>query len=256
MDAYEDVVRIEVAEWKRRMQRAPSFTNRLSKKLQTKINSAIPEKVHIAITAAIKQMTKTVCFGAEFTTPQALYNESLHQREMRVREKIKFYSNTAAAEGAVTGAGGILLGLADFPIWLSLKMKLLFEIAALYGYNVSGYKERIFILHIFELTFSSQEHRRKIFETLQNWDHYEKKLPDDINTFDWRTFQQEYRDYIDIAKLLQLVPGIGAAVGALVNYRLTNKLGSMAMNTYRMRGYVSQKIAGGSKEQPAINLNF
>lgn len=252
MSAYEEVIRLEVEEWKKRMQRKPSFTNQLSKKLQTKINSVIPEKIHIAITNAIKQMTRAVCFGAEFTTPEPLFKESLQLREIRVRERIKFYSNTAAAEGAITGAGGILLGLADFPIWLSLKMKMLFEIAALYGYNVSGYKERIYILYIFELTFSSQEHRRKIFDVLDNWDHHQKKLPDDINTFDWRSFQQEYRDFIDIAKLLQLVPGIGAAVGAVVNYRLTNKLGSMAMNTYRMRGYLPQKIAGGPEEQPAI----
>ena len=45
----------------------------------------------------------------------------------------------------------------------------------------------------------------------------------------------EYRDHIDLAKLLQLIPGIGAAVGALVNYKLTNRLGEFAMNAYRMR---------------------
>ena len=45
-------------------------------------------------------------------------------------------------DGAVTGAGGIVLGLADFPLWLTLKLKLLYEIAALYGHNVKDYKER------------------------------------------------------------------------------------------------------------------
>jgi hypothetical protein len=32
------------------------------------------------------------------------------------------------------------------------------------------------------------------------------------------TFQQQYRDYIDIAKLAQMIPVIGAAVGAIANY--------------------------------------
>ena len=67
-------------------------------------------------------------------------------------------------------------------------------------------------------------------------------MPDDVRSFDWRTFQQEYRDYIDIAKLLQLVPGIGAAVGTVVNYRLTNKLGETAKNAYRLR-WLSQEAA-------------
>ncbi|HEU4470063.1 MAG TPA: EcsC family protein, partial [Flavisolibacter sp.] len=60
-------------------------------------------------------------------------------------------------------------------------------------------------------------------------------LPGDIHQFDWRSFQQEYRDYIDLAKMAQLVPGIGAVVGVIVNYKLLNKLGKTAMNAYRMR---------------------
>lgn len=60
-------------------------------------------------------------------------------------------------------------------------------------------------------------------------------MPDDIHQFDWRRFQQEYRDYLDIAKLAQLIPIIGAPVGLVVNYRLVRKLGVTAMNAYRMR---------------------
>jgi uncharacterized protein (DUF697 family) len=254
MTAYEEIALHEVNEWKVRMQRKPSFTGQLAKKLQVRINRAIPEKVHAAITAAIKQMTRAVCFGAEYTTPQPLVSGSLEEREMRVRERIRFYRNTAAAEGAITGAGGILLGLADFPLWLTLKMKMLFEIATLYGFDVSGYKERVYLLHIFELTFSSQVHRNKVYQIMEHWEEHARQLPENINEFDWRSFQQEYRDYIDIAKLLQLVPGIGAAVGALVNHRLTDKLGSTAMNAYRLRGTPPpKKIAGYPDEYPAFD---
>ncbi|MEX0635911.1 MAG: EcsC family protein, partial [Ferruginibacter sp.] len=60
-------------------------------------------------------------------------------------------------------------------------------------------------------------------------------LPEDIHQFDWRNFQQEYRDYIDLAKLAQMIPVVGAAVGLVVNYRLLKKLGETATNAYRMR---------------------
>ena len=50
------------------MLKRPSFLNSLSKKIQKKINSWIPEKVHNAITAIIKQMIRTVLFGAMHTT--------------------------------------------------------------------------------------------------------------------------------------------------------------------------------------------
>lgn len=70
---------------------------------------------------------------------------------------------------------------------------------------------------------------------MQDWDKKAGQLPEDIHQFDWRTFQQEYRDYIDLAKMAQLVPIIGAPVGAVANYQLVKKLGKTAMNAYHMR---------------------
>jgi hypothetical protein len=35
--------------------------------------------------------------------------------------------------------------------------------------------------------------------------------------------------------MAQLIPGIGAVVGIVANYRLMNQLTSTAMNAYRMR---------------------
>jgi hypothetical protein len=228
MTEYEKTAAKELKAWKKSVQKKQPLLGMLARQLQVRINRAIPEKVHAAITAAIKQMTRAVCLGAEYTTPPVLQSGTLEEREAKIDSKIKLYARTAAAEGAVTGAGGILLGLADFPLWLTVKMKMLFEIAALYGYDVKDYRERVYLLHIFEITFSKQGRRREIYAIMKDWDNHSKGLPEDINQFDWRTFQQEYRDYIDVAKLLQLVPGIGAPVGAVVNLRLTNKLGRMA----------------------------
>jgi hypothetical protein len=191
--------------------------------------------LHRAITNAIKQMIKTVLFGAKHFTSEPTYVYSLREVEEEVMKKIRNYKHTAAAEGGVTGAGGFLFGLADFPILLGIKLKLLFEIARLYGFSMKDYKERLYILYIFQLAFSGQEHRRKIYLEMVDWDQRTAHLPADINAFDWRSFQQEYRDYIDIAKMAQLIPGIGAVVGLVVNYKLLEKLGKTAMNAYRMR---------------------
>ena len=68
-----------------------------------------------------------------------------------------------------------------------------------------------------------------------NWEIQKQSLPEDINEFDWRNFQQEYRDYLDIAKMAQLIPVIGAPIGLVVNNSLVKKLGRTAINAYRMR---------------------
>ncbi|GAB3967636.1 EcsC family protein [Spirosoma terrae] len=235
MNSYEESVRAEVVRWQQAMQKPPSRFGKLSTSLQKRINRIIPQRIHKLITATIKQMTRAVLFGAEFLTRLPEPGLTLPQRESTVISRIDFYRKAGAAEGGVTGAGGIWLGLADFPLLLGLKMKMLFEIAALYGHSVADYKERVYILYIFQLAFSSQERRQVVYQHIVNWEEHSRQLPDDINQFDWLTFQQEYRDYIDLAKMAQLVPGIGAAVGIVANYQLISQLGRTAMNAYRMR---------------------
>lgn len=235
MDLYERKISQDLAQWQKKITRKPSLTNRVARSVQQRVNKIIPEKAHQAITAAIKQMVRAVLFGAVKTTSAVTNDMSLLKREQTILERIEFYKRTAAAEGGLTGLGGILLGLADFPILLGIKIKLLFEIAALYGHDINDFKERLYILYIFQLAFSSQHNRREVYKQLENWPEIASKIPDDIHQFDWRNFQQEYRDYIDLAKMAQLLPVVGAVVGLVVNYRLINQLGETAMNAYRLR---------------------
>lgn len=241
MTDYECFVSYELTKWKQEMIKESSLMNRLSKKVQTKMQELIPEKAHKILTETIKKMVQAIVVGSDFIQP-ALKDKSLtlQQRDERVRKKIEDYKKIAAVEGAGTGAGGILLGLADFPLLLTIKIKFLFDAATLYGYDTSKEEERIFLLHIFQLAFSSDEHRREVFQIIENWEtHTEKE-----QHVDWRKFQQEYRDYIDLAKMLQLVPFIGAAVGAYANYNLLDRLGEVTMKCYQLRWVQEQKEQG------------
>ncbi|HEY4551677.1 MAG TPA: EcsC family protein [Bacillaceae bacterium] len=232
MSEYERKVHDELQAWSRKIMKKSSLLNRISKNAQTKINGMIPEKVHTIMTESIKNMVKATLAGSNITTKKRQgAGLSLEERDERLKEKLSVYRKTAVIEGAGTGAGGILLGLADFPLLLSIKMKFLFEAAAVYGFDTTEYAERLFVLHVFQLAFSSDEKRRETFQIIQDWEQQKDKLTD----MDWRDFQQDYRDYIDLAKMLQMVPGIGAVVGAYANYNLLDHLGETAMNAYRMR---------------------
>ena len=242
MIRYEEKAIKELNSWQVKMRKKPSITNRLSKGMQKNMNKILPEKFHYIVTEAIKTMTKAVLTGSKYITRQPIIIGSLEERERKVGEKLKFYKNTASISGAGIGAGGILLGLADLPVLLSLKMKFLFDTASIYGFDVKDYKERIFILNIFELAFSSQGKRNIVYERISNWNEYANTLPDDIDSFEWKDFQQEYRDYIDLAKMMQLVPGIGSVVGAYTNYQLMDKLGEVAVNSYRLRLFNQRTI--------------
>jgi uncharacterized protein (DUF697 family) len=233
--SYLNKIQLELFWWRNRQKAKNDFTSRLAKNIQDKINHYIPEKVHQTITQAIELLFKGFLLGSEKITSSPLQEGSWVYREALILQKIKGHQKTASLEGALTGAGGLWWGLADFPLLIGIKINLLTDIAGLYGRDIKDYKERLFILTLFQLAFSSDKYRATVLEKIENWDAYAASLPDQLDAFDWRTFQQEYRDYIDLAKMAQLIPIIGAAVGAVVNYRLLQQLGKTAMQGFRIR---------------------
>jgi len=235
MNYYNDKALYELQNWKTKMRKKPSILDRASKGVQNKFNNILPDAYHNIITSSIKSLTKAVLLGSKYITKPPIKNLPLIDRELLVKEKTKIYKTTAIIEGAATGAGGIVLGLTDLPLLLSIKIKFLYDVASVYGFDVMDYKERLYILNIFQLAFSSKSNVNKVFEKMEKWDEYSASLPNDINSFDWKIFQQEYRDYIDLAKLLQMIPGVGAVVGSYVNNKLMKKLSETAIQSYRMR---------------------
>ncbi len=231
-DLYLLKVEEELFQWRKKLIKKSTMLQRVSKKAQTKVNEMIPEKAHTVITESIKKMVQATLVGSEYTTKGNYPDKmTLEVKEKLIEEKLTVYRRTAAAEGAGTGAGGFFLALADFPLLLSIKMKFLFEVAAIHGFDTKNYEERLFLLYVFQLAFSSDEHKKKTFQIIENWELEKQSLVE----MDWRIFQQEYRDYIDFVKMLQLLPGVGAVVGAYANYNLLDHLGEVVKNCYRIR---------------------
>lgn len=251
LNNYRREIEEELESWERKMKRKSSVVSRTAKKVQNRINNVIPERVHKVVTGSIKTMVQGVLAGNTYTVKAPQQHLSLRSRDNKANQLIQTYKRIAAVEGAGTGAGGILLGIADFPLLLSIKIKFLFDIASVYGFDAKQFEERVFILYIFQLAFSSDETRKEVYERIQNWDQslLQKEVRETFNDeHDWKAFQLEYRDYIDLPKLLQMIPGIGAIVGAYVNYHFIDWLGEAAINAYRQRLIQAEKQ---HKETPA-----
>lgn len=238
---YEEKAREECIDWQHEiMKKRSSIFGQAGKFVQKKINEKIPQKVHDVITNSVKGMVQSMLYGSNVASRRGpITDMTLEDREKLVKEKITKYRSTAAAEGAGTGFGGLWWGLADFPLLLGIKMKFLYDVAGIYGFDIHDFRERLYLLYIFQVAFSSDQKRVDTFLKLRNW-------PDSVSAYssldemDWQEFQLEYRDYIDLAKLLQLIPGFGAIVGGIANYRFLDHLGETAMNAYRMRLLDSQ----------------
>lgn len=237
--SYEEQARMKLFMWEKSLAKREGLFQQSSRAFSSTINRAIPDKVHETITQAIKSIVKAVILGARFTPSSSVQIAlSLEQRDQLADKLNSQYKKIAAAEGAGTGAGGFLLGAVDFPALLAIKMKFLFEMAHAYGFDTKDITERLYILYIFQLAFSDREHRLRTLQAMKNWEQTRQQWEnetDDFRSIDWQTLQQQYRDTIDFRKMLQLLPGVGAVIGAWANYGLLEELYTAASHAYRMR---------------------
>lgn len=237
----EDVMKLEreIDRWEHKSLRKLSMPEKVSKRWQNKINDKIPEKFHRVVTESVRQMIRATLVSSDYLSDQPkLVDVSLEEREKTLDERITIYKRTAALEGAGTGFGGLLLAAADFPLLLSIKMKFLFDTAKIYGFDVDDIQERLFLLHVFQLAFSKEQERVEAFHKVTHWQETKESwgnVNPDLEEIDWKSFQLEYRDFIDLPKTLQLIPGFGAIVGATVNYHYLDMLAYHAKNSYRHR---------------------
>jgi hypothetical protein len=230
----EATVRAEVAAWRARVLRRPGLWDRATRGTQDRINRMIPEKVHAVITAGVEAMTRGILFGSDLIQARPTADGSLAARELRARAMIRTYRTTAGVEGGVAGAGGFVLAAADFPALMAIKVRMLGDIVGAYGWGGDSVRERLFVLHIFHLAFASAKRRPEALAELERWVAGVDQ-PEVLTEYDWRRFQIEYRDHIDLAKLAQLIPVVGAPIGAVVNWRLVDRLGETAIMACRMR---------------------
>ncbi len=236
--ADERTVRSEIEAWRGKVLRSPGLWDRATRGTQDRINRMIPERVHTIVTVGVEAMTKGIMTGSDVLRAKPVQAGGLAARELKARIVINRYRTTASVEGGVAGAGGFVLAAVDFPALMAIKVRMLSEIVAAYGWGGGSGRERLFLLHIFHLAFASARRRPEALRELETWiagdDPLEAQI-NDLTTYDWRTFQIEYRDHIDLAKLAQLIPVVGAPIGAVVNWRLTDRLGETAIMACRLR---------------------
>jgi len=230
----ETKLRAEVSSWRAKVLQPPGLWDKATRGTQDRINKVIPERVHAIVTSGVESMTKGILFGSELTRSRPVADGSLAARELRAQAMIKTYRNTASVEGGIAGAGGFVLAAADFPALMAIKVRMLGDVVGAYGWSGDTVRERLFLLHTFHLAFASARRRPEALAELERWIAGVDQ-PQVITDYDWRRFQLEYRDYIDLAKLAQMIPVVGAPSGAVVTWRLVERLGETGMMACRMR---------------------
>lgn len=246
MNLYQQQIEKEMLRWYRDIAKSAGLLERASTGVQKKTQQLVPRKIQDSITTAMEKMVHTMLYGSGLLTIQEdTSGLSLAERDYLVLSCFQGYVKTAVAQGIGFGAGGILLGIADLPVLLGIKIKFLFDCAKLNGFDPEDFSERLFLLNVLQLAFSGREHRLEIYHSVEQW--YLTEHP----PVNWEKLQIEYRDYLDIAKLLQLLPVVGSIAGGTANHKLMHRLRENAMNCYRLRitgkTFSDSKLRGARK---------
>lgn len=246
MEPYEKRVRLSLERWQAEIkwQRA-GLLKKWSLHWQRKLDGLIPTKVHDAMAQGVRIGVSSLLSGISLISVD---NRSLKQTPTSLEEidaqlvpLLDKYKKWAAAEGAGTGAGGLILAGVDFPALISIKLKFLQEVALLYGFDIRDKPERVFLLQVFQLAFSSPERRQSNFDTVKHWEETSLQQRHTVaESIMWRDFYMDYKQYIEFRKLLQILPGIGAVIGAWANHSLMDDLGKAAKHSYQLR-YLQKK---------------
>jgi hypothetical protein len=240
LDTYEKMALKRVKHFESELYRPSQFQN-WTKGIQQKMDDIIPRKVHQSIAYALEKGIKGFLRGLNLIhwdrfSKHLNKDLSLHDLSEEAEKIVRKYKRIATLEGAGTGFGGILASTIDFPALLSIKLKLLQELAILYGYRLENFEERVFILKIFQLQFSGKASRQKLWKEVKNWElQQEYNEWESWEEFNWEEFYMEYKQSIEIKKLFQIIPGFGAIVGAWANYSFLDDLGETAILCYQLR---------------------
>jgi hypothetical protein len=240
MNNYENKVKNDLLLWKKKIFKSFDSVDSFIGNFQEKIRSIIPQKILKLISDAMVIAMKTFLYGNEIVSTDIFKEGTLRQRDdlaIGLKEK---YSRNLALTGAVSATGGPLMSIGEMAILINMKFRFLQSIAGIYGYDCSKVSERIYILKIFQLTFSDKRERKIVLNEILNFDS-EKMEELGLENIDINKIETSYRDYLDISKLAQFIPIAGIPINSAVNFSLLNKLGINGMNSYRLR-YINDKM--------------
>lgn len=162
----------------------------------------------------------------------------------------------ARIQGATTGVGGVFTLAADIPILLGTSLKVLQEMAMIYGYDPKDKSERVFIVKCLQFSYAEAIGKKAVltelrqFQTLDN----EEKMMSQLQG--WREVFNTYRDHVGWKKLFQLVPIAGIVVGSILNKSMIENVAETGQMFYKKRRIQDRlKVIGGKitdKENLAI----
>lgn len=157
------------------------------------------------------------------------------------------YKGVAALEGATTGAAGLPGIVVDLPALVTLNLRAIGEYATYYGFDVTLQQERMFAMNVLGVASSPKDAAKQVAMAELVRIARDVALRKTWATLEDYAFVQAIQQIaraigirLTKAKLAQVVPAVGAAVGMGFNAYYTSRVCDAAYYLYRERFLAEQ----------------
>jgi hypothetical protein len=221
----------------------------------------IPSRVQEAVAAAIENLLSSLSSATELIVDEqkiyhrleAAYNESgdeLRAADAAARHYWNWNLACAAGEGGATGAIGLAGLAADVPALFTISLRLIRQVGVCYGYDMRSDVEQEYLMHILRVgSTSNLKAKMEFLISLKQieqillkvtWRKMSEALArKELSRLSLLAAMRQLAQRIGIQltkrKALQLVPVIGALIGASFNGLFVNDVGRASYMLYRRR---------------------
>lgn len=225
-----------------------------------KIQNKIPEKLKSALNTAFfkgfqlvfekgspyiektynKDKIETEFDINNFAVDRKLNKQHMTRLDKQSKQSKLVNSSFSVLEGGVLGFLGI--GIPDIPLFLSVIVKTLYEVALSYGFHYDTEEEKDYILLLICGATAKPDKRKAFDDELEKLGmNIDQNIVSEINFNErMKVTAEVLSDALLTAKFVQGIPIVGA-VGGIVNYNILNRISSYARLKYKKR-YLKKKI--------------
>lgn len=178
----------------------------------------------------------------------------------------------AVLEGGLTGLGGWGLLMVDIPVLTAINFRYIQQIGTCFGYDQDLPQEKVFANRVFMLAFSGEsgmrsglaakiaatyELRALAYALARKWTYAQMAKKAGLTAvLAWlkKNAPKQFAKHITKRKAATSIPGIGAGIGAAMNYVITAYTGKVTWHCYRYRKLLEDFGGLGSDDMPSVPL--
>lgn len=180
--------------------------------------------------------------GRPIQNPRDLFGVSIRSLDRVALDFMNLARGGAAVEGATAGVAGVVGLVADVPALYGLLLKMIQEVAQVYGFHVKPAAERMHIIKVLDAGhyLESEKKQRAMADLDQLGQQIRLGLKnEDLERFLFYKGLQTVARHVSVSlaqrKIGQAVFVVGSVIGASVNQQLARDTGQVAFHAYRRR---------------------